>query len=564
MKFINPAWLLILAAGAAAGQTPIVFNVVNDASGLPQGLPGSGIAQGSLFLILGTNLGPSTGVVASNFQNTTLANSSVSVTVGSTTVNALMYYSSYYQITALLPSATPTGSGTVTVTYNGNASATFSITVATSGFGIYTLAENGQGNAIVTQSDYSIVSSIPGTGALGGGGPYTYSGAANVGDTLIIWGTGIGPVSGSDQSGVGLGVNMPSIGASVLVGGIPATVTYQGRSGCCIGEDQINFVVPAGTPTGCAVPLAVQIGGTLSNVAMLPVASGSRSCSPVNPVLQNPAVISALTNNTGPINYASFQLGRTIGASSSAGVSYEDYGFGAMAQISMSYGGLTNTTPVVLTSIDSPPFGTCSTSNSVATGSPALFTVVTGLDAGKVTLTGPSPDFPVVMKEQPGTGTSTQYSAVFSTTGVYFSGGNYTLTAAGGANIGAFNFPFSITPPVPTWSSSDQARLLGKVITRSSGVTINWTGGSAGWYVIIHGASATDATGTVNASFSCLVPSTLGTFTVPAYILESLPQGPYGELDFEPTLPAATLNAPSLNLGILTFHYQTSIFPGWN
>ena len=563
MKFINPAWLLILAAAAAAGQTPIIFNVVNDASGLPQGLPGSGIAQGSLFLILGTNLGPSTGVVASSFQNTTLANSSVSVTVGSTTVSALMYYTSYSQITALLPSSTPTGSGSVTVTYSGNASATYAITVATSSFGIYTLAANGQGNAIVTQPDYSIVSSVPGTGALGGGGPYTYSGAANAGDTLTIWGTGLGPVSGADQSGAGLGVNMPSIGAQVLVGGVPATVTFQGR-GCCIGEDQINFTVPAGTPTGCAVPLAVQIGSTLSNVASLPVASGSRSCTPVNPVLQSPAAISALTAGTGPFNYASFQLGRTIGAASSSGVAYEDYGVGALAQISMSYGGLTNTTPVVLTSLDSPPTGTCSTSNSAATGSPALFTVVTGLDAGKITLTGPSPDVPVVMKEQPGTGTSTQYSAVFSSSGVYFSGGNYTLTAAGGSTIGAFNFPFSITPPVPTWPSSDQARLLNKVITRSGGVTLNWTGGSAGWYVIIHGAGATDNTGAVNASFSCLVRSTDNTFTVPAYILESLPQTAYGEIDFEPTLPAASLTAPSLDLGILTFHYQTSIFPGWN
>ena len=39
------------------GQTPVVNAVVNSASGLIQGLPNAGIAQGAIFVVKGSNLG---------------------------------------------------------------------------------------------------------------------------------------------------------------------------------------------------------------------------------------------------------------------------------------------------------------------------------------------------------------------------------------------------------------------------------------------------------------------------------------------------------------------------
>ena len=56
-----------------------------------------------------------------------MGGTSVSVTVGSTTVSAPMYYTSATQVAALLPSNTPTGSGTLTVTYSGTASAAVAV-----------------------------------------------------------------------------------------------------------------------------------------------------------------------------------------------------------------------------------------------------------------------------------------------------------------------------------------------------------------------------------------------------------------------------------------------------
>ena len=120
---------------------------------------------------------------------------------------------------------------------------------------------------IVTYSDYSLVSDLPASNC---GGPNTTCGAANPNDVLTLWATGLGPVSAPDSSGPQSG-NMPNIPLSLWLGGVQATVTYQGRSGCCIGEDEIVFTVPANAPTGCAVPLLIQIGNQLSNSVVIPV-----------------------------------------------------------------------------------------------------------------------------------------------------------------------------------------------------------------------------------------------------------------------------------------------------
>jgi hypothetical protein len=142
--------------------------------------------------------------------------------------------------------------------------------------GILTLDSSGQGPAIITYPDYGLVSAAK---AANCGGPNTACGAANPGDTLTLWGTGLGSVGGDDASGAGLGQNMPNIPLTVWLGGAQAPVSYQGRSGCCVGLDQIVFTVPSKVPTGCAVPLVVQIGtttNTVSNTAQPDAAAQSR------------------------------------------------------------------------------------------------------------------------------------------------------------------------------------------------------------------------------------------------------------------------------------------------
>src|SRR5205085_7296131 len=98
-------------AGITAAQTaPIITSVQNAASNIPQGLPNAAIAQGSMFVIKGQNLGPTTPTIASGFPlQTTLAGTSVQVTVGDRPVPAIMYSTSSGQVAAILPSTTFAG-----------------------------------------------------------------------------------------------------------------------------------------------------------------------------------------------------------------------------------------------------------------------------------------------------------------------------------------------------------------------------------------------------------------------------------------------------------------------
>src|SRR6202000_394577 len=78
---------------------------------------------------------------------------------------------------------------------------------------------------------------------------------------------------------------VPSLPLTVWVGGVQALIAYQGRSGCCIGLDQIVFTVPNNVPAGSAVPLVVQIATAVGNSTVIPVANGSRNCTPADPTI---------------------------------------------------------------------------------------------------------------------------------------------------------------------------------------------------------------------------------------------------------------------------------------
>lgn len=574
MKCFKALPLLALAMGVAAGQAPSVTTVFNAASNEAAGLPNSGIAQGAIFVVQGSNMGPTTLSFATTpFQGTNLDGTEVSVQVGSVITYALMYYTSAGQLAALLPSNTPLGTGALIVAYEGSTSASFSITVVANNAGVFTVSEDGQGLAIATYPDYSLVSAVPGTGSLadtctaaGQACPDTYAGAAHPGDLITLWATGLGPVSGGDSaSSLGQTVNIP---LTLWIGGVSVAVSYQGRSGCCIGEDQIQFTVPSNVPTGCAVPVIIQIGTLVSNSSMLPIASSGRSCTPSSPAI-TPAVVQALTTATGPIIFSNIQLERVLNTVNSGGVFYEDYGTASFGQATVSY--LNQASQyTVISSLDTQPLGTCfsfpfgSIANPTdADGNPLLLTPIAEADPGTLTITGPNGELPLADHG----GTPNQYSGVFSALGTYFSGGAYTLAASGGTGgniIGPFKVNFNLVGPAPTWQGTDQNRLLSAGVSRANGFTINWTSGSANWNVLISGFSNTDITGDTGAAFSCLVPSTLNTFTVPPSITLGLPSGIFAEIDFKPVLPEQSFTANGLNVGLLNFDYLTTLFPPIN
>ena len=187
MKSIRIAGLLLMAVGTAMSQ-PVISSIENAASNIPAPLPNSPIAQGATFVVKGSNLGPAnilvTGFPYPLILSGTFSMNSTSISVMTTSgqiKDAIMYYTLDRQIAAILPSSTPVGTGSLTVTYNGQTSAPAPVTVVANNLGLYTLRSSGSGQAVATFQ-------IPPAG-----GAYVSNGnAAIAGDSVILWGTGLG------------------------------------------------------------------------------------------------------------------------------------------------------------------------------------------------------------------------------------------------------------------------------------------------------------------------------------------------------------------------------------
>lgn len=351
---------------------------------------------------------------------------------------------------------------------------------------------------------------------------------------LILWATGLGPISGSDAGGDGLGQNMPNIPLTIWIGGVQAAVSYQGRAGCCIGEDQIVFTVPNNVPTGCAVPLLVQIGNEVSNNTVIPIANGSRNCTPSNPSL--PANLEQLVM-AGPINYGSLKLSRDA---ASVGNGYQDTATLQFEQFAAYNPG---SQPFFSSYADDQPLGTCIVYNILnpKTSIPVPFSNSLSF-ATTFTVTGPNGGMGLLVSQG-------KSITTLSSTGTYLAPGSYTVTDNGGSDVG----PINANVTIPTSSTLTTPNSTGAIspVTRSNGMTVSWTAGGAASIVRIIVTGATDNTLSNGASVYCDVLASAGTFTVPAYAMLALPPGNFGTLTFRQRTPDVPLTATGLNVGQL-------------
>jgi hypothetical protein len=121
-------------------------------------------------------------------------------------------------------------------------------------------------------------------------------------------------------------------------------------------------------------------------------------------------------------------------------------------------------------------------------------------------------------------------------------GGTFIFKGNGGADVGPFTGTVTLPNPLLNWTNQGAAA----TISRAQGLPITWTGGASGTYVIITGG-VSSASGAF-ASFYCYVPQSLGSFTVPAYIMASLPAGS-GSVTVENGTNIASFTATGLDYG---------------
>ncbi len=513
----------VISTTEALAQPSVAKNgVLNVASYAPVGLPNSSIAQGSMFVVFGSNIGPATLQQVNSFPLPTtagLAGTSVKVTVGGTTVTAIMIYTSAGQVAAVLPSNTPTGAGTLTVTFNGQTSAGVAVQIVPNSFGIFTVNQAGTGPGIITDPNYSV---------------YSLSRSAHPNDVSIVWGTGLGPVQGNEAAGA-LPGDMPNNPVEVYVGLTKASISYRGRSGCCTGLDQIAFTIP--NVLGCHVPVAIKIGNVVSNFVTMPIAApGASACSDPS----TPTTID-FSNITGTFSSGGVSLNRTT----SAGLP-PPLGTGADTTSESGSAGFSKYTVQQLNSsinaLQAFTFGACTVftykgSSGVLTD-PIRPTI---LDAGAaITVTGPK-----------GAKQLTKQNGVyFATLGggtqpLYLDPGSYTISGPGGADVGPFTKNVTIFQAL-SWTNKASI----SDITRANGVDVTWTGGDPNGTVQISGGStfigeSLDPSDAVGASFTCTERTSAGHFAVPALVLLLLPPSTI-------TIQGFTISTGSLSLGNVT------------
>ncbi|MGB7760262.1 MAG: hypothetical protein WBL61_10565 [Bryobacteraceae bacterium] len=528
------AFVFVCAAALAAA--PSITAVYNGASWVPPDLPNSGIAQGSIFTVIGTGLGPSALQQVQSYPLPTtqgLAGTTIQVTVGGVTENCPMIYTYSTAVAAILPSATPLGTGTLTLSYKG-ATGSIAIQVLSANFGTFTLNEGGTGPGVVTDANYI---------------PITMIHPAQPGQGLILWGTGLGAVTGDEtEPPVEAELNT---GVQVFVQGQPAKVFYDGRSSSP-GLDQINFYVPSGISGGCKTSVAVLVKGVTGNVTTISVApAGQTTCGDTYGTLTAANLQKAVAN--GSLSMGGIELSRVNGGDDAL-IGY--FGSYPLNSLIRSYGGNFG-----------PSIGSCMAYEIGGTSfDDALIDPVqpTFLDAGPdLVVTGPG-GIKTITPDSKG-----YYAAYLATEPfTYIEPGSYTVAnGSGGAGVGPFNW--GLTLPAEVVPTNIPAS-----INRAQDLTLTWTGGSGfplASIILGNGVLVNPATSLSSWVYAvCSADSSSGSFTIPAAILNLFPTNGYGTLTKQglsisiagiPEARFTVAGSPGLDTGILAVFVSTGSVP---
>jgi uncharacterized protein (TIGR03437 family) len=468
--------------------------IVNAASYANPVLPNSGIAQGSIFTLFGTGLGPSSSPSLAFPLSTSLGGVTLGVYQGDASVPAIPIFVSPGQVNAIMPSTAPIGQDTVVLSYKGTPVASAMVQVVAASFGIFSVNRSGSGQGIITTSSDAEIG---------------YDSSAHPGDTLIIWGTGLGAISGSDANSPPVG-NVGSSSPPVYVGGTQVTPTYYGRSGCCSGLDQIVFQLPASV-TGCNVPVSVQTGSTTSNFVSLAIAPrGSDTCVDPSGIATSDLTTFASKGSAsiGSIIYQTYN-GTSAGFNLFGGGSTE-VSTGTQEIATFDKYQMTNLT--ALAPILNSEACTVYTFTGTSFTAPGV-TAITGLDAGSsITITDGNSEG----KMSESSSNRGTYTAPYE-----LPSGTATFAGSGGVVVGPFSVSLPIVSENLKWTNESSI----SSITRSNGVQITWSGSDPNGTVQITGFSigGSSQSNAAGAGFTCTVPGSANQFTVPASVLLALP-----------------------------------------
>ncbi len=233
--------LLCRSAPVFAQGPPNITDVVNAAS------KDHRLAPGTLADVIGANL---------------LSGSATTALVGTSNATVISSTSTTWRI--LIPFGVSPGQTTVQI----GASVPFSITLTQYAAGLFSADQSGAG--LVAAQDYQLTSV---GGLIQPGATVSASSTARLGDILVVFATGLGPIEESNYDET---VDNPT----AAVAGVPALVLDSSQTQstsdclttafCIVGMYQVLIVLPPAVPTGNQ-PIVLSIDGSSSQSLTVPI-----------------------------------------------------------------------------------------------------------------------------------------------------------------------------------------------------------------------------------------------------------------------------------------------------
>ena len=245
-----------LLTPVAVPTVPPTVSSVNSASEFGGS---STVAPGSWIEVHGTNLAANTRLWSTSEFNGNQAPISLDLTsVAIAGQHAFVYAISPNQVNVQVPSNVTPGPQQLTVTTPAGTSPPVTVTVKATQPGLYApavLLVNGK--QYTAQYNDATRTFIMPAGAVSG----INSQPAHVGDLIVLYGVGFGPVTPNVDAGqIVQNLNTLANPVQISVGGAPATLQYAGLAPQAIGLYQFNLIVPNVAP-GSAVPITFSQGG---------------------------------------------------------------------------------------------------------------------------------------------------------------------------------------------------------------------------------------------------------------------------------------------------------------
>lgn len=294
------------------------------------------------------------------------------------------------------------------------------------------------------------------------------------------------------------------------------------------------FTVPSNAPAGCfnSVAVVTTVSGvsTVSNVGVGSFMPSGGVCQDANTGLDG-NTISTLTQQTN-VTIGSLSVSQNTSPGTSGAPSTLNEATGIFEQVT----GSTSLAGSAELSV-----GSCSLTQTLIASNITPSTI-TALSPGTVTVTPPGGSA-ITLQASPTI--AYEYQAQLPAGAIPTSGGTFAFNASGGSGanaVGPFTTTVNFPNPIISWTNQSDAA----TVTRSAGLTFNWTDGAPGSWVIVSGSSASS---TASGSYTCIFPQSSLTGTVPPYILSALPAGS-GTSSLENSVSFTSFTASGLDYGI--------------